>query len=93
MDWSLLRHLAYWFPLLAFPSTSCLSPLCTPAKKVSVLKVFTGPSLSADVMGMLLNPCIPVNALVFPIVCVAGSARDGERHGSDYNSLRLSLTR
>lgn len=29
-------------------------------------------------MGMLLNPCIPVNALVFPIVCVAGSARDGE---------------
>ncbi|GKD46784.1 hypothetical protein Tco_1271429 [Tanacetum coccineum] len=22
------------------------------------------PSLSADVMGMLLNPCIPVNALV-----------------------------
>lgn len=36
------------------------------------------PSLSADVMGMLLNPCIPVNALVFPIVCVAGSARDGQ---------------
>ena len=44
-------------------------------------------------MGMLLNPCIPVNALVFPIVCVAGSARDGERHASDYNSLRISLTR
>ena len=29
-DWSLLRHIAYWFPLLAFLSTSCLSPLCTP---------------------------------------------------------------
>ncbi|KAK4413695.1 hypothetical protein Salat_2782300 [Sesamum alatum] len=30
-DWSLLRHIAYWFPLLAFLSTSCLSPLCTPS--------------------------------------------------------------
>ncbi|GAB2273250.1 hypothetical protein Dimus_008050 [Dionaea muscipula] len=37
-------------------------------------------------MGMLLNPRIPVNALVFPIVRVAGSARDGERHASVSNS-------